>query len=108
MKISQLLLLVLLILPVTSAFAAKTFVYCSEGSPSTFNPQIATDETTFNDSSKNIYYRVVEFKYGGTEIVPALAESWRISKNGLLYTFNLRKGVKFHTTKYFKPTRNFN
>jgi len=87
---------------------AKTLVYCSEGSPEGFNPAFYTAGTTFDATSKNIYNKLVEFKRGETTIVPGLAESWDISEDGLVYTFTLRKGVKFHTTKNFTPSRDFN
>ena len=93
---------------VTSSLSAKTFVYCSEGSPSAFNPQITTDGTSNNASAHTVYNRLVDFKYGTTLIKPSLASSWKVSKNRKTYTFKLRKNVTFHTTKYFTPTRNFN
>ena len=87
---------------------AKTLVYCSEGSPEGFNPALYTSGTTFDASSRQLFNRLVEFERGTTKIGPALAESWDVASGGLEYTFNLRKGVKFHTTKDFTPSRDFN
>ena len=87
---------------------AKTLVFCSEGSPEGFNPAFYTAGTTFDASSRAIYNRLVEFERGTTKIGPALAEKWEVSADGLEYTFHLRKGVKFQTTKEFTPTRDFN
>ncbi|MBI1208420.1 MAG: ABC transporter substrate-binding protein [Azospirillum sp.] len=89
------------------AHAAKTLVYCSEGSPENFNPQLNTTGTSF-DVAKPINNRLTEFERGATKVIPGLAESWTISDDGTVYTFKLRKGVKFHSNKSFKPTRDFN
>ena len=87
---------------------AKTLVFCSEGSPEGFNPVFYTAGTTFDATSQPIYNRLVDFERGTTDIVPALAEDWTVSGDGLEYTFTLRKDVKFHTTKDFTPSRDFN
>lgn len=98
----------LLALAVSAGVQAKTLVYCSEGSPEGFNPQLFTSGTTYDASSVPIYNRLVEFKLGTTEIIPGLAESWDVSDDGKVYTFHLRKGVNWHSSKTFKPTREFN
>jgi dipeptide transport system substrate-binding protein len=90
------------------AAEAKTLVYCSEASPANFDPGTTTGGNDFDASSRTIYSRLVEFKHGGTEIEPGLADSWDISADGLTYTFHLHPGVKFQTTDYFKPTRDLN
>jgi dipeptide transport system substrate-binding protein len=90
-----------------SPLAAKTLVYCSEGSPENFYPAINTTGTSF-DASEQIYSRIVDFERGGTRVVPGLAERWDISDDGTVYTFHLRKGVKWQGNRIFKPTRDFN
>jgi peptide/nickel transport system substrate-binding protein len=43
----------------------------------------------------NTMQALVAFKPGTSEIVPSLATSWRISPDGKVYTFTLRRGVTF-------------
>lgn len=96
------------ILGAASNLAAKPLVVCTEASPEGFDIVQYTTAVTADASAEAIFNRLVDFKPGTTDIQPALATSWEISPDGLVYTFHLREGVKFHTTDYFTPTRDFN
>jgi dipeptide transport system substrate-binding protein len=87
---------------------AQSLVVCSEASPEGFDIVQYTAATTADASAETVYERLVQFAPGSTRIIPALAESWEISADGLIYTFTLRKGVKFHETPWFKPSRELN
>ena len=89
-------------------FKSEGLVYCSEGSPTSFNPQLDTSGTTVDASSHQLYDRLLEFDPEDSQIIPGIAESWRVSNNGLVYTFQLRKRVSFHETPYFQPSRYLN
>ena len=91
-----------------SSSGGKTFVYCAEASPGGFDPAQYTDNSSFDAAAYPIRNGLVQFERGGTEAKPGLAESWDISDDNKTYTFHLRKGVKFHHTDYFTPTRDFN
>ena len=104
------LLLSAVALPALLAFtpvSAKTLVYCAEGSPENFYPGVNTTGTSF-DANEPIYDRLVGFERGGVTVVPGLAERGDISPDGKEYTFHLRKGVKWHNHRAFKPSRDFN
>ena len=88
--------------------AGKTLVYCSEASPEGFDPALYIGGNTFDASGHAIYNQLASFVNGTTDVEPGLAEKWEASADGLTHTFHLRKGVKFHTTSYFTPTREFN
>ena len=99
------LLPILLLLLFVGQVQAKTFVYCSEGSPEGFNPQLYTAGTTFDATSKNVFEGLTHFIRGTTKIEPGMAESWTISDDGKVYTFKLRKGgqVSFSQTFQTNP-----
>jgi peptide/nickel transport system substrate-binding protein len=51
---------------------------------------------------KNIFDALV--KNGASEVEPSLAENWKMSDDGLSYTFALKKGIKFHNGEVLKAS----
>ena len=84
--------------PKQSQLITQGIVYCSEGSPTTFNPQLTTVGTTIDATSYQLYNRLVEYNPSVGQLEPALATGWDITNDGKTYTFSLRENVPFHQT----------
>jgi peptide/nickel transport system substrate-binding protein len=85
--------------PPDAAAAGKDFVIGFIGDATSLNPVIATDGQSYI-AEWPIFDSLVELdeKLG---VKPLLAESWEVSRDGLTYTFKLKKGVKWHDGKPF-------
>src|SRR5215468_12334823 len=63
--------------------------------PVTMDPPQITDLNSAR-ITKRIFEGLVGQELGSYKLVPGLAQSWDISKDGLTYTFKLRPNVTFH------------
>lgn len=73
--------------------------------PPKLDPHMATD-TTSARVLNCLFENLVVNSNDGQKILPWLAESWKASADGKVWTFKLRKGVHFHKTAEGKPTAN--
>ncbi len=72
-----------------------TFIFGAQGEPVCLDPAIITDGISARITNQ-IFEGLVKFDKDTTNPVPALAEKWTTSADGKVWTFTLRKGVKFH------------
>lgn len=90
----------------TAAGAAKPLVYCADASPEGFDPAL-WDTSSTSAVTTQLFQGLLAYRRGSSDLQPALATAWQISPDAKTFTFALRRGVKFHTTPYFTPTREF-
>ena len=75
--------------------AKKTFIFGAQGEPVCLDPAIITDGISGRVTNQ-VFEGLVKFDGSTTNVVPSLAEKWETSADGLVWTFTLRKNVKFH------------
>jgi peptide/nickel transport system substrate-binding protein len=46
--------------------------------------------------ARQVFDTLVAWREGSTEVEPALATRWNVSRDGMVWSFNVREGVKFH------------
>ena len=90
------------------AALAKPLTVCTEASPDGFDVVQYNSLVTTNASADVIFNTLVSYDAAARKVVPALADSWSASADGLIYTFHLRPNAAFQTTDYFKPGRTLN
>ena len=71
-----------------------TFVWMQNGEPASLWCSDETDGETLR-ACEQVYEALLGFSIGGTDVVPALAESYAANDALDEYTFNIRQGVKF-------------
>jgi peptide/nickel transport system substrate-binding protein len=76
-------------------YAGGTMIYAGAADPTYLDPALVSDGESFR-VTKQIFEGLVDLKPGTTTVIPKLATSWGVNGSHTVWTFALRKGVKFH------------
>ncbi|PMQ01454.1 MAG: ABC transporter substrate-binding protein [Dictyoglomus sp. NZ13-RE01] len=97
-KILVFLMMIFLLISLGNSAVPKrggTLVFGRGGDSVKLDPINVTDGESLRVTHQ-IFDTLVKYKPNNTEVVPNLATSWTVSKDGKVWTFRLRKNVKFH------------
>jgi peptide/nickel transport system substrate-binding protein len=65
------------------------------GVPTSLDPAAAL-EGAVPLIARQVFDTLTAYREGSTDVAPALATRWAVSRDGLAWTFELREGVRFH------------
>ena len=81
----------------SGAKGEQTFAFTYEKDPDNLN-YLTTGKASTSDITSNVIDGLLENdKYGN--LIPSLAEDWSVSKDGLTYTYTIRKDAKWYTSE---------
>lgn len=75
--------------------ADDNVIYMQNAEPISLYCNDTFDGETFR-ACHQVNEALLDFSLGGVDVIPGLAESWEVSDDGRVWTFNLREGVLFH------------
>ncbi|MEM0004368.1 MAG: ABC transporter substrate-binding protein [Desulfurococcaceae archaeon] len=84
-----------LVKPPAPQQAEKKLVVGTTYDPKTLDPALVYDIASAM-VVQNIYDQLLGYKPGSTDLAPRLAERWESSENATVWTFYLRRNVRFH------------
>ncbi|AWE08724.1 ABC transporter substrate-binding protein [Lysinibacillus sp. 2017] len=79
----------------SSSSTPQVLVFGRGADSVSLDPGIVTDGESFK-VTQNLFETLLNFGEKDTTINPGLAKEWKVSDDGLTYTFQLQEGVKFH------------
>jgi len=74
---------------------ADTIIVGRPGDAISLDPALVTDNESV-EIAEQLYDKLLNYRPGTTEVVPGLATAWETSEGGRVWTFHLRRGVRFH------------
>jgi ABC-type transport system substrate-binding protein len=89
--------------PDPNAQAGGSITVTYKDDVATLDPAIGYDWQNWS-MIKSLFDGLMDYVPGTTTLRPGLAESYDISADGLIYTFHLRAGVKFHNGREMTAT----
>jgi len=93
--LATLLAAALLASPAVAQVPRDVVVVGMEAEPPGLDPGQALGLHTLRVTAE-IFETLVATRPDSTEVIPGLAESWTTSPDGMVWTFKLRRGVRFH------------
>jgi peptide/nickel transport system substrate-binding protein len=85
--------------PVYGGTLVRAAIY---GDPQNLDPMLRTHGTNTSMVTWNIFEPLIRYDAAKGDFVAANAEKWEVSSDGTVYSFTLKKGVKFHNGREVK------